>query len=473
MALVPGCTRPANRPVVIGAKKFTESIILAEMGVQLARAAGADARRDDLGGTPALWLALTQGDIDVYPEYTGTITREILKADPPDLAAAAAAHGVRISRPLGFRNNYALGMRKDVAAAKGITKISDLRGHPDLRLGFNHEFLDRPDGWPGVKRHYDLPQANAQGMNHTLAYRALVEKAIDVTEVYTTDGEIAQYDLLVLKDDRNFFPAYEAVWLYRARPRRPPPGRGRAAPPAGGPHHRAGDAADERRGAGRQARGGGGCGRVPALRAGRRFPHVERYACRPGAGDDRRTPVAGHPVAAGGRAGRRPARGARRPPAAAGPGHPRGCRRAPDDPLAGAAAVHDPGDDVARGQGDRSAARDRGVVPLQPAARRPKHARRADGHSRLAARGQRRQQGCRRSRRCGGSSCRWPPRRSWPGYGRPPSSTSGRRHSAGSSGPAGTAARSSAGSTSSTCRSCWRGRFRRRSWPWQSRVYSG
>jgi len=215
LVIFPGCSAPAKKLVVIGSKKFTESVILAEMGVQLARSGGAEARRDDLGGTPALWLALTQGDIDAYPEYTGTITRQILKSEPPDLAAALAAHGVRISRSLGFRNNYALGMRKDVAAAKGIAKISDLRTHPDLRLGIIHEFLDRPDGWPGVKQHYGLPQTNVQGMNHTLAYRALVEKAIDVTEVYTTDGEIAQYDLLVLDDDRNFFPAYEAVWLYR------------------------------------------------------------------------------------------------------------------------------------------------------------------------------------------------------------------------------------------------------------------
>jgi osmoprotectant transport system permease protein len=215
IAVLPGCAR-ATKPVVIGAKKFTESVILAEMGVQLARHAGAEARRDDLGGTPALWLALTQGDIDAYVEYTGTITRQILKAEPPDLASALAPHGVRIGRPLGFRNNYALGMRKDVAAAKGIAKTSDLHDHPTLRCGFIHEFLDRPDGWPGVKRHYDLPQTNVQGMNHTLAYRALVEGAIDVTEVYTTDGEIAQYDLLVLPDDKDFFPAYEAVWLYRA-----------------------------------------------------------------------------------------------------------------------------------------------------------------------------------------------------------------------------------------------------------------
>ncbi len=214
--MLTGCPKSKQKPVVVGAKKFTESVILAEMGARLARQGGADARRDDLGGTPALWLALTQGDIDAYPEYTGTITQTILKTDPPDLAAALAAHGVRVSKPLGFRNNYALGMRKDVAAEKGITAVSDLRRHPGLRMRFIHEFLDRPDGWPGVKRHYGLPQTDVAGMNHTLAYRGLVEKALDVTEVYTTDGEIAQYDLLVLKDDLNFFPAYEAVWLYRA-----------------------------------------------------------------------------------------------------------------------------------------------------------------------------------------------------------------------------------------------------------------
>jgi osmoprotectant transport system permease protein len=216
LLLVPGCSRPKEKPVVVGAKKFTESVILAEMGTRLARAGGAESRRDDLGGTPALWLALSQGDIDAYPEYTGTITRQILNDDPTDLDAALAAHGVRMSRPLGFRNNYALGMRRDVATAKGVAKISDLRNYPELRCGFIHEFLDRPDGWPGVKQHYGLPQTNVQGMNHTLAYRALVERAIDVTEVYTTDGEIAQYDLFVLNDDRNFFPTYEAVWLYRA-----------------------------------------------------------------------------------------------------------------------------------------------------------------------------------------------------------------------------------------------------------------
>ena len=212
-----GCDRPsAAKPVVVGSKKFTESIVLGEIAAGLMRPAVGNVRRDDLGGTPVCWVALTQGDIDVYPEYTGTITRQILKADPADLDAALAVHGVKVSRSLGFRNNYALGMRKDVAAARGIRAVSDLKRHADLRCGFIHEFLDRPDGWPGLKAHYGLPQTNVQGMNHSLAYRAVVEKALDVTEVYTTEGEIAQYDLLVLDDDAKFFPSYEAVWLYRA-----------------------------------------------------------------------------------------------------------------------------------------------------------------------------------------------------------------------------------------------------------------
>ncbi|MFL5331477.1 MAG: glycine betaine ABC transporter substrate-binding protein [Gemmataceae bacterium] len=201
--------------IKIGAKKFTESVILAEMATQLIQSTGIPAQREDLGGTPALWLALKRGDIGAYPEYTGTITHEILQSEPADLAAALAEHGVRISKSLGFRNNYAIGMRRDVAAAKKVTRISDLRQYPDLRFGFTHEFLDRPDGWPGLKRHYDLPQATPQGFNHSLAYRALDDGAIDAMELYTTDGEILQHDLVMLDDDRKFFPVYQAVWLYR------------------------------------------------------------------------------------------------------------------------------------------------------------------------------------------------------------------------------------------------------------------
>jgi osmoprotectant transport system permease protein len=214
--LLAGCGKPAETPAVVGCKKFTESVILGEMAAGLLRDADIPARRDDLGATPVCWTALVNGDCDVYPEYTGTITREILKGDPPDLAAALAGHGVKVSRPLGFRNNYALAMRKDVAAKLGIATIGDLARHPGLRCGFTPEFLDRADGWPGLKLHYKLPQATPRGITHALAYPALVDGSLDVIEVYTTEGQIAQFDLAVLTDDRDFFPSYEAVWLYRA-----------------------------------------------------------------------------------------------------------------------------------------------------------------------------------------------------------------------------------------------------------------
>ena len=176
-----GCSRPDDRPVVVGSKKFTESVILGEMGARLARTAGSPARHDNIGGSPALWLALTQGDIDFYPEYTGTIAKELLKGDPPDLTAALAEHGLRMSRPLGFRNNYALDAQ-DVAAAKGIRTISDLARYPDLRFGFSR--VHRPaDGWKGLKPHYGLPHPTPRGFDHTLAYRGLVEGSIDVMEL--------------------------------------------------------------------------------------------------------------------------------------------------------------------------------------------------------------------------------------------------------------------------------------------------
>ena len=361
-------------------------MILAEMGTQLARHAGVASRREELGGTPALWLALTQGDIDAYPEYTGTITRQILRTDPPDLAAALAAHGVRISGSLGFRNNYALGMRKDVAAAMGITKISDLRGHPELRLGFTNEFIDRPDGWPGLRRHYDLPQTNVQGMNHTLSYRGLVERAIDVTDMYTTDGEIAQYDLLALKDDQNFFPAYEAVWLYRADLAERHPAVVEQLRRLEG---RISEAQMQRMNAAVQV-GKQEEGTVAAefLRSelGVDGPYIRTRPGTASAGDDRPAFAAGHPVAVGGGAGRRAAGGDRRPPPAVGPGGFRRHRHPADDPFARASAVHDSGDDVARGERDRGPAGDRRLVPLQPAADRAQHARRPDGDPRLPAR---------------------------------------------------------------------------------------
>jgi len=206
-------------PITIGSKKFTESVILGEMAVRLARHTGADTQhREQLGGTRILFNALTRGEIDVYAEYTGTLRYEIFADDKPTdeqaLREHLAEHGLRMSAPLGFANNYALGMRRERAERLGIETVADLREHPRLALGFSNEFLDRADGWPGLKRAYELAR-RPRGMDHDLALRALAADQIAVTDVYTTDAEITYYDLKLLADPKGYFRDYRAVWLYR------------------------------------------------------------------------------------------------------------------------------------------------------------------------------------------------------------------------------------------------------------------
>ena len=206
--------------VRVASKEFTESVVLGELARQLAEAAGAKAEhRRALGGTRVLWEALIRGDVDVYPDYTGTLAREILggrvDASEEALRAELAARGVGITRSLGFEDTYALGMRRDVAARLGIRRISDLARHPSLRLGFTSEFMDRGDGWPALRFRYGLPQREVRGLAHDLAYRALAEGQIDVTDLYSTDAELRRQDLAVLEDDRRAFPEYRAVLVHR------------------------------------------------------------------------------------------------------------------------------------------------------------------------------------------------------------------------------------------------------------------
>lgn len=206
------------RQVTVGSKNFTEGVILAEIAVAQARKDGVEvAHKRQLGGTRILWRALQEGDIDAYAEYTGTLRQELLQqpdATEAQLVAALARQGLGMTRSLGFQNTYALGMRKARAQALGIRTLGDLARHPELRLGLSNEFLQRADGWPGVRTAYGLPQ-QANGLDHDLAYRALQSGAIDVTDLYSTDAEIPYYDLVVLDDDRHYFPDYQAVFLYR------------------------------------------------------------------------------------------------------------------------------------------------------------------------------------------------------------------------------------------------------------------
>ncbi len=206
--------------VVIGSKKFTESYVLGEIAKRTLIDAGISAEhRQGMGGTIILWQALRGGQIDAYPEYTGTITQEILKRDDASsleqIRESLGKLGVGMTEPLGFNNTYALVMRRSDAQRLGVRTISDLRKHPELKIGLTHEFLDRQDGWQPLRERYALPQQNVVGIDHALGYAALANSSIDVKDAYSTDAKIEQNDLVVLEDDLQFFPKYEAVFLFR------------------------------------------------------------------------------------------------------------------------------------------------------------------------------------------------------------------------------------------------------------------
>ncbi len=209
-----------NATVVIGSKKFTENIILGEIVAHLGRNSGYEIHhRQQLGGTRILWKALTGGDIDIYPEYTGTIRREIFHrlglSGRAGLDTVLQRYGITITPPLGFNNTYAIGVTRETAERLGLETISDLKQYPQLVFGFTNEFMDRQDGWPGLQQHYNLPHQNVRGLDHDLAYRGIAAGSIDVIDMYSTDAEIKYYDLVTLIDNLDYFPDYEAVFLYR------------------------------------------------------------------------------------------------------------------------------------------------------------------------------------------------------------------------------------------------------------------
>src|SRR6266567_1390963 len=210
--------------VVIGSKKFTESYVLGEIAKRTLTDAGIPAEhRQGMGGTIILWEALRGGQIDAYPEYTGTIATEILKSDSTlsldQIRNSLEKVGVGMTAPLGFNNTYALVMRRSEAQRLGIRKISDLQRYPELKFGLTHEFLQRQDGWRPLRQRYGLPQQNIIGIDHALGYSALANGSIAVKDAYSTDAKIEQNDLVVLEDDLHFFPKYEAIFLFRSSTR--------------------------------------------------------------------------------------------------------------------------------------------------------------------------------------------------------------------------------------------------------------
>ena len=189
----------------VGSKQFTESVILAEITVQALRSAGVEANhRRELGGTRVLWEALRARQIDVYPEYTGTIVEELLGGQR-DLAGALDRLGMRAGGGLGFEDTYAIGMRRGESERLGIRSLSDLARQRNLEIGLTNEFVRRRDGWPRLREVYGFSDAHVRGMQHELAYRALRTGGIAATDLYSTDAEIQAGDLIVLEDDRRAF----------------------------------------------------------------------------------------------------------------------------------------------------------------------------------------------------------------------------------------------------------------------------
>ncbi|MDB5348072.1 MAG: Substrate-binding region of ABC-type glycine betaine transport system [Schlesneria sp.] len=214
-----------KKPLVrVGSKAFTESVVLGEVLEHLiADAGGRPEHRAELGGTQVCWKALLSGDIDCYVEYTGTIQQEILSGESvrgdESMREALAKRGVTMSRHLGFNNTYALGMPEELAAKLNIRTISELAASPELpqlKMRFSDEFIERDDGWNGLRREYRLPEIAARGIDHSLAYRGLQSGSHQITDVFTTDAEIRLYNIRVLEDDRGYFPLYQAVLLSRA-----------------------------------------------------------------------------------------------------------------------------------------------------------------------------------------------------------------------------------------------------------------
>lgn len=208
----------AEQAIVVGSKTFSESHVLAEIAAQYLESRGhVVERKVGLGGTLISYRALVEGDLDLYPEYTGTLTGAVFDnpaLDAAGLKQALAGDGLEFYVPLGFNNSYAIAMPEALASARNIDRLSDLAKHPNLNVGLSHEFLNRGDGWPELQRRYALPQ-QPKGIEHALAYRALNAGQLDAADAYTTDGDLDLFGLRLLHDDLSVFPAYDAGYLIR------------------------------------------------------------------------------------------------------------------------------------------------------------------------------------------------------------------------------------------------------------------
>ncbi len=215
-----------RRDVIVGSKNFTEQIVLGELVAQVIERQGLNVeRRFNLGGTAIAHQALISGGIDAYVEYSGTALTAIFDLPPStdsnqvftQVRDRYAAIGVTVLPRLGYNNTFAILVRADDAARLGLKTIGDLNRFAGARAGFGYEFLERSDGFKGLSAAYGLQLAGQpRTMDLNLIYRAVAAREIDVTAGDATSGQIESQHLVVLEDDRHYFPVYDAVPLVRA-----------------------------------------------------------------------------------------------------------------------------------------------------------------------------------------------------------------------------------------------------------------
>ncbi len=233
LLMVAGCgsagtgSSPDTGTIVIGSKNFTENEILAQMFADLIQANTKMhvQLKQDMGGTLVAFNALKGGQIDVYPDYTGTGYVEILKQPKPKSEQAMYDYvqkqyekkwGLEWLKPLGFNDTYAVAIPQSLATKDNIQTVSQLAKYaPQLTAGIDSECLNRPDCLPGLEKDYGLKFGKILTIDHSLVYQAMAEGKIQATDAYTTDGGLEKYHLAVLKDNKNFFPAYYAAAVIR------------------------------------------------------------------------------------------------------------------------------------------------------------------------------------------------------------------------------------------------------------------
>jgi glycine betaine/choline ABC-type transport system substrate-binding protein len=219
-----GCSKSENtaQKIRIGCKNFSEQLILGEMMAQLLENEDISVdRKFGLGSTALIHTALVKGEIDVYAEYTGTAAQAILNLEgKSDLKTIRERYQQQFQlewlEPFGFNNTYAIAVRKRDAQNRKWARISDLKREVStLRAGFNAEFMERSDGYPGLQSRYQLKFGKIVNLDAGLIYQALQQNKVDVISAFSTDGRLNEFGLLVLEDDLQFFPRYDPVPVVR------------------------------------------------------------------------------------------------------------------------------------------------------------------------------------------------------------------------------------------------------------------